>query len=102
MGARAAAPAPPPHRPELALLLAQPARVRIEDQRLPRRLVEVELLREVAEDRHVLPDVRARIGPAVGARVEALAVEEEVLDELEVRVEAEGLVIDVARASRTG
>ncbi len=67
-----------------------------QDHRLPRRPGEVELLRQVAEDRLVLPHVGSGIGSAVGRGVEALAVEEAVLDELEVRVEAQRLVIDVA------
>ena len=92
-----AAPAPPPHRPRASrYCLRSPRGYGSRISGFARRLVEVEVLREVAEDRHVLPHVRARIGPAVGARVEALAVEEEVLDELEVRVEAERLVVDVA------
>ena len=44
----------------------------------------------------VLADVGSRVGSTVGGRVEALAAEEVVFDELVVRVEAEGLVVDVA------
>src|SRR4051794_37191250 len=64
------------------------------EQGLSRLLMEVEVTGEVAEDLSVLPDVRPAVGAAVGLRVEPLAVDEVVLDELEVRVEAEGLVVD--------
>src|SRR5436190_6884785 len=57
-----------------------------EDHRRPGRLVEVEVLAQVAEDLEVLPDARPRVGPAVGLRVQPLAVQEPVLDELQVRV----------------
>ena len=45
----------------------------------------------------VLADVGPRVGPAVGRGFEPLAAQEVVLDELVVGVEAEGLVVDVAR-----
>ena len=73
-----------------------------QDQRRPRLLVEVEVGDEVAEDGRVLADVGARVGAAVGRRVEALAAEEVVLDELDVGVEAQRLVVDVALLARTG
>ena len=73
-----------------------------EDQRWARRLVEVEVVGEVAEDLLVLADVGSGIGSAVGGGVDALAVQEVVLDELVVGVEAEGLVVDVAAAWRRG
>ena len=62
-------------------------------------LREVEVLAEVAEDLHLLADRRAGIGATVGRRVESLPAEEHVLDELEVRVEAERLVVDDALAA---
>src|SRR6478672_10514183 len=71
-------------------------RVQRQEQRSPRRLGEVEVLSQVAEDLHVLAHGRPRVGPAVGLRVQALPVEEVVLDELQVRVEAQGLVVDEA------
>src|SRR5207253_2955019 len=61
-----------------------------------RGLSEVEFCREVAEDLDVLAHGDARIGSPVGGRVEALAAEEVVLDELHIRVEAQRLVVDVA------
>src|SRR5207248_11276483 len=73
-----------------------PRRTKREEERRPRLLVEVEVLREIAEDRLVLADVRATVGAAVGLGIEPPATEEVVLDELEVGVEAEGLVVDVA------
>ena len=51
---------------------------------------------EVAEDRVVLAHVGPGVGAAVGGGIEPGAVEEVVLDELGVGVEAEDLVVDVA------
>jgi hypothetical protein len=51
---------------------------------------------EVAEHPFVLADVGTRVRAPVGARIEAGAAEEVVLDELQVRVEAQHLVVDVA------
>src|SRR5579862_1953872 len=73
-------------------------RMEREDQRRPRLPGEVEVAHEVTEDGLALADVGPRVGPAVGLRVEALTAEEIVLDELEVGVEAERLVVDVAAA----
>src|SRR5436309_15694127 len=73
--------------------------MRIQNERWARPLREVEVARERAEDRFVLADVGARIRAAVGARVDALATEEVVLDELDVGVEAERLMVDEALAS---
>ena len=47
-----------------------------EDEWRERGLVEVEVAREVAEDRNVLADGWARVGPAVGCRIEALPTED--------------------------
>ena len=58
--------------------------------------LEVEVGGDVAEDRVVLADVGAGVGAAVGGGIEARAVDEVVLDELRVGVEAEDLVVDVA------
>ena len=52
---------------------------------------------EVAEDRDVFADGWSGVGASVGFGVEALTVEEVVFDELVVRVEAQDLVVDVAR-----
>src|SRR5699024_4114002 len=59
-----------------------------QENRSPRLPGEVEVAFEVAEDRLVLAYVGPRVGSAVGARVDPLAVQEVVLDELEVGVEA--------------
>src|SRR5579875_233531 len=67
-----------------------------EDQRRPGLLVEVEVFDQVAQLGGVLAYVGARVGPSVGGRVEALAVQEVVFDELDVGVEAERLVVDEA------
>src|SRR5439155_10805228 len=61
----------------------------------PRRLAEVEVGREVAEDRDAFAHVGSWVGTPVGAWVQPLAAEEVVLDELHVGVEAQGLVVDV-------
>jgi hypothetical protein len=68
-------------------------RVHRQRQRWPCRLVEVEVAREVAEDRDVLTDGRSRIVPTIGRGIEALASEEVVFDELQVRVEAQRLIV---------
>src|SRR6476620_6387255 len=54
----------------------RPVWIRWQDQRWPRRLIEVEGGGQVAEDGDVLADSRPRVGPPVGARVEPLAVQE--------------------------
>src|SRR5579862_4941808 len=61
-----------------------------------RSLAEVEVFDEIAEKRNVFAHRRSRIGSAVGSRVESLPVQEVVLDELVVRVEAERLMVDIA------
>jgi hypothetical protein len=58
----------------------------------------VELGREVSEDGRVLAHVWAWVGTTVRKRVDAGSSEEVVLDELQIRVEAQGLVIDVTVA----
>src|SRR5690349_7421823 len=65
-----------------------------QDERRDRCLEEVEFGREFPEDRYVLANRQAAVGPSVGPRVEPLASQEVVLDELEVRVEGELLVVD--------
>ena len=67
-----------------------------QQHRRSRRLREVEVGGEVAEDPPRSRARRARVGPAVGLGVEAPAAEEVVFDELRVRVEAQRLMIDVA------
>src|SRR5260221_8533466 len=60
-----------------------------EDERRQRLLLEVEGGQQVSELGRVLADARPRVGAAVGPGVEALALEEQVFDELVVGVEAE-------------
>src|SRR5437762_2229755 len=67
-----------------------------QDDRWTRRLVEIEIRPEIAEYRDVLTHVRAGVGPPVGFRIEPLAAEGHVFDEFDIRVEAQGLVVDVA------
>src|SRR5207253_3778997 len=73
-------------------------RVQRHQLRLAGVLREVELADEVAEQLCVLADDGARVGPAVRLWVEPLAAEEVVFDELQVGVERECLVVDVAVA----
>src|SRR5437016_6426064 len=70
-----------------------------QEHRLARPLVEVKVLDQVAEDARLLAHRRPRVGSAVGLGVEALPAEEVVLDELQVGVETERLLVDVAPAS---
>src|SRR5579863_1394841 len=58
--------------------------------------VKSEVLEKISQAAVDFPYVRPRVGPAVGARVEPPAAEEQVLDEFVVRVEAQRLVIDEA------
>src|SRR6476659_7910046 len=60
------------------------------------RLGEVEVADEVAQHRLVLADAGARVWSAVGSGIDAGAAEEVVFDELDVRVVAEYLAVDVA------
>ena len=67
-----------------------------------RALVEVEVGHQVPEDRTRSLARRARVGAAIGRRVEPLAVQEVVLDELVVGVEATASGGRRSRAGRTG
>src|SRR5207244_8213191 len=71
-------------------------RIRFENEWRQRRLVEVELAREIAEPWHALADRRAGVGSPVARRIQTLAAEEPILDQLEVGVERERLVVDHA------
>ena len=73
-----------------------------QDQRFAGVCVEVEVFDEVAELGDIFAHVGAGIGSAVSLRVERWPGQEVVLDELGVGVEAERLVVDVARAWRRG
>ena len=57
---------------------------------------EVELVAEVAEDPDLLAHGRARVGTAHRPGIEPRAVQEQVLDELQVRVEGQHLAVDGA------
>src|SRR4051812_33361059 len=93
---RARSPGPSsPAQPCAAPYLSE-LRVQRQDQRPARMPGEVEVVAEVSEDGDLLPDGGSGIRPPVRRRVEALPVEEVVLDELQVRVVAQGLVVDVA------
>src|SRR3954451_360549 len=78
--------------------LARKCRLRMygHDERRPRRLRKVELVAQVAESRHLLAHWWGRVQAGVGLRIEPLAAEEVVLDELQVRVEAQRLMVDGA------
>ena len=73
-----------------------------QEERRPRLLVKLKSFARSPRIFAFSRTVGPRVGAAVGRRVEPRAVEEVVLDELEVGVEAQRLVVDVARASRTG
>src|SRR5512134_532821 len=67
---------------------------RVEDHRRQWILLEVELLAQVAEDPHVLADRGPRVRPTHRSWVEPGAAQEQVLDELQVRVECMDLAVD--------
>src|SRR5262249_35569904 len=71
-------------------------RVERQQHRRARNLAEVEVGRQVAEQRQILAHAGPGVGAAVGGGVEPGAAEEVVLDELQVGVAAERLVVDVA------
>jgi hypothetical protein len=58
-------------------------------------LGEVKVVCQVSQGGHVLSHRWARIGPAVGGRIDASPGEEAIFDELEVGVATQHLVIDV-------
>src|SRR5205809_2677824 len=62
-------------------------RMGVQDQRRERLLGEVELVPQVAQLVHVLPHGWPGVWAAVGLGVEPLTTQEQILDELEVRVE---------------
>ena len=68
----------------------------VQDDGRARLLAEVEVGPQVTQDGDVLPHVRTRIAPAIGRRIDARTTQEVVLDELQVGIEAERLVVDVA------
>ena len=57
-------------------------RVETEQERWTRRLIEVEAREQGAELRRILPHVGTSIRPAIGLRVQPLAAEEQIFDEL--------------------
>src|SRR5262245_29980706 len=69
------------------------ARLARQHHRRPRSLLEVEVGDEVAEQRRVLANGRTWIGTAVSGRIQPLAFEKVVLDELRIGVEAQDLVV---------
>src|SRR5436309_14680478 len=71
-------------------------RMKRQEHRWPRRLAEVEVRGDVAELWSALGHEGPRVGPAVVGGVQPRALEKVVLDELEVRIERERLMVDVA------
>ncbi len=65
-------------------------------------LAEVEVAGQVPEAGRVLAHRRARVRATVGLRIEPLAAEEVILDELGERIEAQLLVIDEAASGHRG
>jgi hypothetical protein len=74
--------------------------VRRQDHWLPGLLREVEVLREVTKLGNGFAAIGTRVWPAVRFRIDSLAAKDVVLDELQVRVEAQRLVVDVALLRR--
>ena len=66
------------------------------------RLTEVEVRGEVPKAACALAHVWSRVRASVGTRIEAPAFQEVILDELQVRIETQGLMIDVTSAPRRG
>ena len=74
-------------------------RMRRQQQRWARRLAEVEVAGQIPETRGFFAHVRTRVRPPIGRGIQALPVQEVVLDELQVRVVGELLMIDIPGAS---
>src|SRR5215475_8207119 len=72
------------------------SRTGVQDQRRLRRLSEVEVVYQVAQDMGAFADIRTRITPSVGGRVEPGVMEEVIFYELDVSVERQVLVVDKA------
>ena len=89
-----AAPSPAPNRALMQVSL----RVHRQMQWRPRCLRKVKVFAQVAQQRRILTHVRPRVSPPVSGRIQPLAASEIILDEFDVRVEAESLVIDEALA----
>src|SRR5271166_6200574 len=89
---------PPPTTPIASQSTGASANPGGQDEGGPRWRREVEIPREIAQPGGVFTHRGARIWPSIGAGVEALSVEEVVLDELEIGIEAQPLVVDVAAA----
>src|SRR5579863_4741326 len=66
--------------------------------RTARRLVEIEICAQIAELRRVFAHVGTAVGAAIGFRIDALAVEEVVFNELHVGVVTQRLMIDKTTA----
>ena len=60
----------------------------IQYQRRTRRLIEIEILRQVAKDGYVFAYGRTRIGTVIRFGVNALTREKIILDKLDIRVKA--------------
>src|SRR5271157_502801 len=67
----------------------------IQYQRRTRRLLEIEILSQIAENRCIFAYVRTRVGAVIRLRVNALAREKIIFNKLDIRVEAESLVINI-------
>src|SRR5689334_7095251 len=61
-----------------------------------RRLGEVEVVAQIAQERGIFAHVWSRIGTTIARGVDALPIQKVVFDELVVRVEAQGLMVNVA------
>jgi hypothetical protein len=77
--------------------LQESGRVNGQDHRLARRLGEVEVLRQIAKLWGGFAHIGPRVWPAIGLRIQSLAAEEVVFDELKVGVEAQCLVVETSQ-----
>ena len=57
-------------------------------------LIKIEVLRQIAKLRSILPHVRTRIRSTIRVRVEPLPVQKIILDELDEGVKAQRLMVD--------
>src|SRR5690242_16855829 len=68
----------------------------VQDQSRQRRLAEVEVVYQIAQGTGALPDIRTRVTPSVRGRVEPGVMKKVIFYELDVGVERQDLLIDIA------
>lgn len=70
--------------------------MRIQQQRLPWRLREVEVVAQITELSGSFPDIRSRVRSSVGFRVESLTAKKIIFDEFGIGIVAQYLMVNVA------